>query len=67
MSLPVHLNHVMMTHRCPQCRVGLARSGLWFRSIRAYHCAPCGAVVPMGYVEKVALFALHAPGKKNPA
>jgi hypothetical protein len=57
MSLTSELNCVMMSRCCSRCGWECRHQGTWFRAIRHYTCAECGAVEVVTYDEKLKLFA----------
>ncbi len=61
MPLDTALMTTVLSHSCPHCGARTERTGAWFRARTAYSCTGCEASVPMTYLDKIRLFARHAP------
>jgi predicted RNA-binding Zn-ribbon protein involved in translation (DUF1610 family) len=59
MPLPREMRDKLLTFNCPQCGHALTKNGAWFMAKSRFKCAGCGQDVPIGYVDKIALFEQH--------
>jgi predicted RNA-binding Zn-ribbon protein involved in translation (DUF1610 family) len=61
MPLPREMRDKLLTFNCPQCGHALIKNSAWFMAKARFKCAGCGQAVPIGYVDKIALFEQHDP------
>ena len=61
MTLGMKLDYALLSYPCRGCGEAIEKRGIWFKTVRRFRCAACGAVNLLTYDAKLRLFAASLP------